>query len=186
MSPCCNRHPHSDRIPDIDPIVVPLTALLGQIEWVLQRVDDRDYTVQRAVGISGSIGSHIRHSLDHVVALTAGAAAGRIDYDLRRRGTAVESCRASALLELDRIARELRTLTSSDLDRSLELVAAMDQDGTQLTAATSVGRELAFVMSHTIHHLAVIALLLRDLGIEVPPRFGYAPTTPTRSATAAA
>ena len=79
MSPCCNRHPHSDRIPDIDPIVVPLTALLGQIEWVLQRVDDRDYTVQRAAGISGSIGSHIRQSLDHVVALTAGAAAGRID-----------------------------------------------------------------------------------------------------------
>ena len=62
----------------------------------------------------------------------------------------------------------------------------MDQDGTQVTAVTSVGRELAFVMSHTIHHLAVIALLLRDLGIEVPPRFGYAPTTPTRSATAAA
>jgi uncharacterized damage-inducible protein DinB len=37
---------------------------------------------------------------------------------------------------------------------------------------------VAFVVSHTIHHLAVIALLLRDLAVEVPPRFGYAPTTP--------
>jgi uncharacterized damage-inducible protein DinB len=185
MSPRFTRHTHSGHIADIDPIVAPLTALLGQLEWVLRRVNDGDYTVQRATGISGSIGSHVRHSLDHVTALTAGAEAGRIDYDHRRRGTAVESCRATALLEIDRTARDLRTLTSSDLDRSLELVAAIDQDGTRLSAATSVGRELAFVISHTIHHLAVIALLLRDLGIEVPPRFGYAPSTPMQNPTAA-
>jgi uncharacterized damage-inducible protein DinB len=47
------------------------------------------------------------------------------------------------------------------------------------TVRSSVGRELAFVVSHTIHHCAVIALLLRDLGVAVPPRFGYAPSTPS-------
>lgn len=185
MIPRCTPHIPSGDTAGIDPIVAPLIALLGQLEWVVRRLDDRDYTVQRAVGISGSIGSHLRHSLDHVVALTAGAASGCVDYDHRRRGTAVESCRVSALLEIDHAVRDLRTLTSFDLDRSLELVAAIDREGTRLSAVTSVGRELAFVMSHTTHHLAVIALLLRDLGIEVPPRFGYAPTTPTRNATAA-
>ena len=185
MSPLCAQHIQSGHAADLDPIVAPLIVLLGQLEWVLRQVDDQQYTVQRAVGISGSIGGHIRHCLDHVVALTAADAGGRIDYDHRRRGTAVESCRAAASLEIQRTARELRRLKSSDLDRSLELVAAIDQDGMRLSAATSLGRELAFVVSHTIHHLAVIALLLRDLEIEVPPRFGYAPTTPPRDATAA-
>jgi uncharacterized damage-inducible protein DinB len=54
----------------------------------------------------------------------------------------------------------------------------VDCRGARLSAPSSVGRELAFVVSHTIHHLAVIAFLLRDLSIEVPSRFGYAPTTP--------
>src|SRR5262245_48180522 len=184
MSPLCAQHIHSSHAADADPIVTPLIALLAQLEWVLRLVDNEQYTVQRAVGISGSIGGHVRHCLDHVAALTAAVAAGRIDYDHRRRGTPVELCRATAFLEIQRSARDLRQ-TSFDLDRSLELVAAIDQGGSRLSAATSVGRELAFVMSHTIHHLAVIALLLRDLEIEVPPRFGYAPTTPTHNATAA-
>ena len=163
---------------DHDPIVGPLVALLDQLEWVLRRLDDAQYGAQRAVGISGSVGGHVRHCLDHVSALIAGATAGMVDYDHRRRGTAVESCRATALIEIQRLTRDLRVLTSGLCDCPLELVAALDHDGARLSAPTSVGREVAFVVSHTIHHLAVIALLLRDLAVEVPPRFGYAPTTP--------
>jgi uncharacterized damage-inducible protein DinB len=39
-------------------------------------------------------------------------------------------------------------------------------------------RELAFVISHTIHHCALMAVLLAVQGIPVPYRFGYAPSTP--------
>ena len=163
---------------DADPIVAPLVALLDQLEWVLRRLDDTQYAAQRALPISGTVGGHVRHCLDHISALIIGATAGMVDYDHRRRGTAVESCRAAALIEIQRVTRDLRTLTSRHCDRPLALVAALDHHGARLSAPTSVGREVAFVVSHTIHHLAVIALLLRDLAVEVPPRFGYAPTTP--------
>jgi hypothetical protein len=40
-----------------------------------------------------------------------------------------------------------------------------------------VGRELAFVLSHTVHHNALIAIMAQTLGVPVPARFGYAPST---------
>lgn len=47
---------------------------------------------------------------------------------------------------------------------------------------STLARELAFVMSHTIHHQAIVALLLEQQGGGVPDeRFGYAPSTPHRS-----
>jgi len=42
---------------------------------------------------------------------------------------------------------------------------------------TTAGRELAFVLSHTIHHNALIDVMARTLGVPVPDRFGYAPST---------
>jgi uncharacterized damage-inducible protein DinB len=42
---------------------------------------------------------------------------------------------------------------------------------------TSVGRELAFVLSHTIHHNALIGVMAMLLGAPLPDRFGYAPST---------
>jgi hypothetical protein len=40
-----------------------------------------------------------------------------------------------------------------------------------------VGRELAFVLSHTVHHNALIAVMALTLGVSIPDRFGYAPST---------
>jgi hypothetical protein len=42
---------------------------------------------------------------------------------------------------------------------------------------TTVGREFAFVLSHTVHHNALIAVIAKLLGVQVPERFGYAPST---------
>jgi uncharacterized damage-inducible protein DinB len=163
----------------------PMEALLAQLAWVVRRLDHAQYVAERMQGISGSVGGHVRHCLDHVSALVEAASSGRIDYDNRRRGTAVELCRLAALTEIQRVTRDVRAMTALNLQRPVEVASVLDASGTSVVAPSSVGRELAFVVSHTIHHLAVIALLLRDLSIDVPARFGYAPTTPTETATAA-
>jgi hypothetical protein len=36
---------------------------------------------------------------------------------------------------------------------------------------------LAFVLSHTIHHNAIIGVMANTLDIPLPARFGYAPST---------
>ena len=49
---------------------------------------------------------------------------------------------------------------------------------TDVTTLTSmVGRELLFVLSHTIHHIAMIGVMARAMAATVPQWFGYASST---------
>lgn len=157
----------------------PLVDLLRQLAGVIEGLDDWQYRAERAPGISGSVGGHVRHCLDHVAALLRGLTAGRMDYDTRVRGTAIESRRELALGEIHRLVRNLGDVNADLLSRPVTLASRLETHGPALMVESSVGRELAFVLSHTTHHLAIVALLLHGLGVSVPPRFGYAPSTPT-------
>ena len=46
-----------------------------------------------------------------------------------------------------------------------------------LATTTSVLRELEFLLSHTIHHYALVAVMARIQGCEPGPTFGVAPST---------
>lgn len=52
--------------------------------------------------------------------------------------------------------------------------------GDSVTGWSTLARELAFVVSHTIHHQAIIGVLLAIHGHAVPERFGHSPATPRR------
>ncbi|MFW5688937.1 MAG: hypothetical protein ACOC1U_05120, partial [Spirochaetota bacterium] len=49
--------------------------------------------------------------------------------------------------------------------------------GSAVEAASTLERELAVLASHTVHHYAIIALLLRVQDVDVPASFGVAPST---------
>jgi hypothetical protein len=73
----------------------------------------------------------------------------------------------------------LTSLASEDLNRPLKV--KMDS-GTHHTEAeqwsnSSLRRELQFLISHTIHHYALIATLCARDGFELPADFGVAPST---------
>jgi uncharacterized damage-inducible protein DinB len=163
--------------PGIDSCVVPagqLMGLLDQLAALLLRLDDGQYRSARARDVSGSVGGHIRHSLDHVAALVRGFESGEVDYDARVRGTAVESCREAARDEIGRLLARLESIAGYSPDTPVWVNVS-----TPDLAPSTLARELAFVSSHTIHHFALVALLLHDMGVRVPPRFGYAPSTPS-------
>ena len=151
-----------------------MVCLLGQLATVVAKLDDSPYRLERAREVSGSVGGHVRHCLDHVAALVRGLETGHIDYDARVRGTAVESRREAALHEIARLVECLREIAGHTPD----MPVWVDVGGPDFAPST-LARELAFVSSHTIHHFAIVALLLHDMGIRVPPRFGYAPSTPS-------
>lgn len=154
-----------------------LDGLLEQIAGVLGRATDAQY-VQKPVGVvHSSIGGHVRHCLDHFDALCRGADSGRLNYDDRRRGTPVETSRTAALSEVERLRSLLGNLDDALLARPIHLRAVVAGDGTTLDMTSSVGRELTFVLSHTVHHAALLAAMCHTLGIPVPERFGYAPAT---------
>jgi uncharacterized damage-inducible protein DinB len=61
---------------------------------------------------------------------------------------------------------------------TVRLRTKLDRTGTEITVHSTLGRELAFAIQHTIHHAALIGVLLDQLGMAVPADFGYAPSTP--------
>lgn len=156
-----------------------LADLLRQMASVVSHLAPEEYTDSDVPSISSSIGGHVRHCLDHVRALEQGLERGLIDYDVRRRDTLVERDRETAVLSLMAAAARLRPVTDDVLSRIVVVRSQVSPDGRTVEAASSVGRELAFVVSHTIHHNAQIALLAHRLGTtRLPQRFGMAPSTP--------
>lgn len=133
---------------------------------------------RRAFACSGSIGAHVRHVLDHVHALEAGMATGTVCYDYRERDTVVERHPHLAWSRLTRAALRARGVDDTLLPTPLTLVARIADEGRTVTTGTTVARELAFVISHTIHHSALVAVLMEEAAYEAPRHLGLAPTTP--------
>ena len=124
------------------------------------------------------VGSQFRHVLDHYLAFLDGWAAGRVDYDARQRDRAVETDPARALRVMRWVAGELERIHIEDGDRIV--LVQMDSggsDGVPDWRPSTVGRELQFLVSHTVHHFALIKLLLAELGVETDADLGTAPST---------
>jgi uncharacterized damage-inducible protein DinB len=158
----------------------PILALRDHLEGLrdlLVTIPEESYRTTPAK-VSGSVGAHVRHCLDHAKALLSCSPGGELTYDSRLRGTAIETDVRAAMGEIKRLHLALSDLDPSHLDEPLTLRSMTSRDGGSVSVRTTVGRELTFVIQHTVHHCAIIGLLLEQVGVPVPLRFGYAPTTP--------
>ncbi len=163
----------------VTPPVTTLIRLLDQLGDVLMSLDDETYTERPADKPSGSIGAHVRHCLDHVSSFLEGVDQGALSYDRRTRRTAVESARVAALERIETLTRALVDLDPRMLDRPLRLDVQLDPAGLACSVISTAGRELAYVISHTVHHHATMAVLLSDRAASLPHRFGVAAATPS-------
>ena len=151
---------------------------LTELATVVQSIDELTFTAVRADGTSGSIGAHVRHTLDHIAALVDPSPGGIVDYDTRRRDTDIERERWAAIGELTRLACRLHALPFEAEQEVVHVSAVIERSGRRVMTRSTLGRELVFVLSHTVHHQAIIALLLASSGQRTPDCFGVAPSTP--------
>lgn len=138
---------------------------------LLGQLDDRVYREVNSPLLAYGVGSHFRHCLDSYQCLLNGLASGRVDYDQRERDRRIETDRGWAMAHLEAIRSRLADLPA---EAQLPLVARLDSPS---WAVTSLPRELQYLLSHTIHHYALIALMLRLQGSCPPDDFGVAPST---------
>jgi uncharacterized damage-inducible protein DinB len=157
---------------------VALDRLLDDLSGVLIGITPETYTARPVLGVSGSVGEHVRHALDHIAALLSCPPATLLTYDRRQRGTAVETDPSAALRHILRLKAALAQCAARSLDEPMQVASMVSASGESVTGWSTLARELAFVVSHTIHHQAMIALLLSFQGLQAPARFGYAPSTP--------
>lgn len=152
-----------------------LACLEQGIEF-LNRIPSSLYTRKCPEVFNSSIGGHLRHNLDHYLAFASGQSGGEIDYDDRQRSETVESDPEAATRILQEIASKIEALRESSPESPLKI--RMDDGGDSTWSRTTLRRELQFLLSHTIHHYALIVSIATRFGIEeFPEGFGVAPST---------
>jgi hypothetical protein len=133
--------------------LLPAFALAEHLDAfadVVERLGDLDYLARPSAGVSGSIGAHVRHCVDHVAALLDRTAEGEMTYDDRRRDTALEQDRRLAAATLRSLAARVRDMAPRASDVPITLWTMLDRRGTRARVRTSLGRELVFVLQHTM------------------------------------
>lgn len=153
-------------------------ALLMQGEALLQALPAATYARSVSVAFGSSIGGHYRHCLDHFASLMNGRDTEFVDYDARTRDERLERDSEFALQRTRELRSALESLVPEDLDLGVGVRCQVSYEkGNSPITYSSLGREWVYAIAHGIHHYALIAVMARLQGAELPPQFGVAPST---------
>ena len=153
-------------------------TLLLQGEALLRGVTTEQYSTRVPMALGGSIGTHYRHCLDHFVSLLRTGTGPVVDFDLRDRDPRIENEPDQALALTRKIRSALAQWNTRDLARTVGTRCEISYaPGASPVTGSTLGRELAYAIAHAIHHFAIIAILGRLQGIQLPEEFGMAPST---------
>jgi len=123
------------------------------------------------------LGRHVRHVADHFRALEAGIESGVVDYNYRRRESALEYNAEAGLTEILELAAWLMRV-DTDAGSAITVESEVSCHQTEIRRCKSTfERELLHLITHTIHHAAYAAMLLRQGGLNPDATVGFAPAT---------
>lgn len=148
---------------------------LSQLRHIIDQLTGKEYTLKLPILNHNSIGQHVRHVLEFYICLSHGIKSGEIDYDKRLRNLSIENDPHYANAMLDQ-------LTSIFCHQNIEdksIINVIKFNGAEVLSNSSVSRELVYLIEHSIHHYAIIAIALRnEFGhVEIPSDFGVAYST---------
>ncbi len=159
-------------------ILAAAVEILHQGELLLGSLEFTTYAEKLPIAFNASIGGHYRHCLDHFTSLLGGIDCSVVDYDHRQRDLRIETLPDFALVLTRRIRAVLECLEPSGLDsRVLARCEVSYAHGESPMTKSSVGRELVYIIAHAIHHYALISVMARLQGVDLPAAFGVAPST---------
>jgi len=130
---------------------------ISQVTHLLGQIEAHEYRQPLPEFDGSTLGQHFRHILEFFICLERGAPIGTVDYASRERNLLYEDAPGVALASLHAFAEALESLQPSAVVELKAEFGGADRPCYQST----VGRELAFVYDHAIHHLAIIKIGLR-------------------------
>lgn len=148
---------------------------LSEIKELLENLPQELYMQPQGILGSSTVGQHFRHIIEFYQCLQQGAESGTICYDERQRDLTMEINVGFAIHAINDI---INFIESIQHDRTLVFSGNYSSIQTQKSAMqTSLFRELAYSLDHTIHHLAIIKIALAASGFSTDDDFGKAPST---------
>jgi hypothetical protein len=158
-------------------VVHAADAILEQLSDYIGLMDDEQYTKTSTIFPAGTVGKHIRHTLDHFRCSIMTPASEMIDYDHRARGVSVETDRNAAMTEITQLRSVLGGFDADGLNETVTAQVMCAGDGCCAELRSTRGREIFFALHHAIHHNAILKAIASEFGIELDASFGTAPST---------
>ncbi len=155
----------------------PHAEVLAQGLEVIERLPAELYASVPGELAHNGAGSHFRHVHDYYRCFLRDVETGRIDYDRRVRDERFETESAYAAEQLRDTIQRLGELSAELTDREVEVRMDADPADPNPWSRSTVNRELRFLVSHTIHHYALIAMILKVQEFSCGDDFGVAPST---------
>lgn len=145
---------------------------------LLESVSDDQYSTNNGPYNKSGIGRHFRHIIEHYFSLLS-EKDSLVDYDARERDLRLESDRSFMISSLEKVARDLNTiiLKPEYLDKTIDVRSNEGFEGQSPLSSSTIRREFQFLISHTVHHYALIGLILKTMGFIPEVSFGVAPST---------
>ncbi len=150
---------------------------LLQLKEIVEVLEIESYNKESEILSGATIGQHIRHILEFYLLLVSGSFTGTINYDKRERDMRIETDPSFTNKVIESLLSGIDTLDES---QTVKFEADYSKSGSsQNSISSSVGRELAYCIEHSIHHQAIIKAGLIDLHLNdlVNDQFGVAYST---------
>jgi hypothetical protein len=151
-----------------------LYPTLFQLEDLVTRLTNEQFTKPISILSNATIGQHVRHVIELFQTLEQGYTSGIVNYDNRKRDHLLESDCGAAKNELKNIAAGLQMP-----DKKLLIIGNYTLDSDKaIQVSSSYNRELIYNLEHTVHHMALIRIAIQQTtNLSLPPDFGIAAST---------
>lgn len=159
-------------------VAAAAAAILAQCADFLDSIPDDCYARESRTIKGGTIGKHVRHTVDHFAApLGCLDRDEPVDYDHRAREVPMETSPDVARQTIRTLLARLHAIDDRAAGRPIQIRVMLAGDGTEALLDTSLGRELHFAFHHAVHHYAMLKAIAGEFGVTAPPEFGVAPST---------
>jgi uncharacterized damage-inducible protein DinB len=150
---------------------------LAELKTLISSINQEQYQYKSQLLSDSSIGQHIRHILEFYLSIIKGLNQGVVNYDNRERDLNLETNPEFARSCIDRLSKDIQDLHP---EQEIMLSGNFYAEGETLKAIkTSIERELAYCLEHSIHHQALIKVGLIEQKMDhlIQEGFGVAAST---------
>lgn len=144
---------------------------LNQIVELIQQLSNEEFSKKHTELSEASIGEHTRHIIELFQCLLESYDNGCINYDLRKRNNLIQT-------KVEEAKKYIGILLDSIEKENKNLMLTQGENSNQLTIETNYFRELLYNLEHSIHHQALIKVVLQKFKhVSVSEDFGVARST---------
>jgi DNA relaxase NicK len=159
----------------LDSLKTANLQILSQLEEVLEQLHAQDFSMPLDILSGNTIGMHVRHILELYQEFFTGIVHGEINYDKRKRNLTLQEDLETAIWVLKDVKAQVKALQNE----TALVVKSCFVDSEIIQLPSSLSRELAYNLEHSIHHMAILQICFKQYfpKLILPAHFGVAYAT---------